>query len=162
MLSTRVLFEFGKDIAKIVRMVMDSNVGINYKVKPPTNTLTDSNIYKELVVMSTNDGDLIFDIVLNDYITYIEKGRRKGAINNGKKKMVKMPPVEPIVRWARSKGIPTDNNTIWAIRKAISRDGIKARPIMARVFDELKRNWNDGWSDHLFDKIMEHIDKFFA
>lgn len=154
MLGTRVMYEFGKDIAKIVRMVMDSNVGINYKAKPPTNTLTDSNIYKELVVMSTNDGDLIFDIVLNDYITYIESGRRKGA---------KMPPVEPIERWYRQKfGEAPDNNTIWAIRKAISRDGIKARPIMARVFDELDEAWNNGkWSDRLFDIIMEKIDNFF-
>lgn len=153
MLGTRVMYEFGKDIAKIVRMVMDSNVGINYKVKPPTNTITDSNIYKELVAMSTNDGDLIFDIVLNDYITYIESGRRKGA---------KMPPVEAIESWYRDKfGMTPDNDTLWAIRKAIVRDGIKARPIMARVFDELDNAWENGWADRLFDIIMEQVDKFF-
>lgn len=151
MLSTRVLYEFGKDIAKIVRMVMESNVGVNQKVG--RNTLTDSNIYRELVVMSTNNGDLIFDIVLNDYIEFIESGRRKGA---------KMPPVEAIESWYRQKfGETPDNNTLWAIRKAIARDGIEARPIMARVFDELDNAWDNSWADRLFDIIMEQVTKFF-
>lgn len=148
---TRVMFEIGKDIAKLVREIMDSNVGMNMKVGK--NTLSDSDLYRELSVRSTSDGDLVFDLMLNDYIQYIENGRRKGA---------KFPPIEPILQWCRKKGLPTDNSTIFLIRRAISRDGIAARPIMARVFDELDRNWNDGWADHIFDKIMEHIDKFFA
>ena len=148
---TRVMYEIGSDIAKLVREIMDSNVGMNMKVGK--NTLSDSDLYRELSVRSTSDGDLVFDIMLNDYITYIENGRRKGA---------KFPPIEPIIQWCRKKGLPTDNSTIFLIRRAISRDGIAARPIMARVFDELYRNWNDGWADHIFNKIMEHIDKFFA
>lgn len=148
---TRVMYEIGKDIAKLVREIMDSNVGMNMKVGK--NTLSDSDLYRELSVRSTSDGDLVFDIMLNDYIQYIENGRRKGA---------KFPPIEPIIQWCRKKGLPTDNSTIFLIRRAISRDGIAARPIMARVFDELDMNWNDGWADHIFNKIMEHIDKFFA
>lgn len=147
---TRIMYEFGKDIAKIVRMVMESNVGINSKTGH--NTLSESDIYRQLSVISTSDGDLVFDIMLNDYITYIESGRRKGA---------KMPPVEPIVRWARKHGIPTDNSTIYLIRRAISRDGIKPRPIMAKVFEELDNSWDDGWSDRLFKIIIEQLDKFF-
>lgn len=147
---TRIMFEFGKSIAELVRMVMDSNVGINNKVGK--NTLSKSGIYRTLSVRATNDGDLILDIVLNDYIQYIESGRRKGA---------KFPPVEPIVRWCKERGIPTDNSTIFLIRRAISRDGIAARPIMAKVFDELDRSWENEWSDRLFDIIMEQINKFF-
>ena len=147
---TRIMYEFGKDIAKIVRMVMDSNVGINKK--SGNNTLSDSDIYRELSVISTNDGDLVFDIMLNDYITFIESGRRQGA---------KMPPVEPIVRWAKKHGIPTDNSTIYLIRRAISRDGIQPRPIMATVFNELDKEWQKDWSDRLFNIIIEQIDKFF-
>ena len=145
----KIVMEFSKDIMALVRMVMESNVGINSKTG--SNTLVNSNIYKTLSVRATNDGDLIFDIILNDYLVYIENGRRKGA---------KMPPIEPIVRWARSKGIPTDNSTIYLIRRAISRDGIKARPFMAHVMEEVDREW-DGVADELFNKIMEEIDKFF-
>lgn len=144
-----IVMEFSKDIMALVRMVMESNVGINSKVG--VNTLVNSQIYKTLSVRATNDGDLIFDIILNDYLVFIENGRRKGA---------KMPPVEPIVRWARSKGIPTDNSTIYLIRRAISRDGIKARPFMAHVMEEIDGEW-DGVADELFNKIMEEIDKFF-
>lgn len=146
----KIVMEFSKDLMQIVRMVMESNVGINEKVGE--NTLVKSNIYKSLSVRATNDGDLIFDIILNDYLTFIESGRRKGA---------KMPPVEPIVRWCKSKGISTDNSTIFLIRRAISRDGIRPRPIMQYVFDEIDREWNDGLADEIFSKIMEEIDKFF-
>lgn len=142
--------EFSKDIMSLVRMVMESNVGINAKVG--VNTLTNSDIYKTLSVRATNDGDLVFDIILNDYIQYIESGRRKGA---------KFPPVEPIVEWCRKKGIPTDNSTVFLIRRAISRDGIKPRPILAHVFEEFDRNWNDGAADEIFNKIIEEINKWF-
>jgi hypothetical protein len=146
----KIVMEFSKDLMTLVRMVMESNVGINDKVG--RNTLVDSNIYKTLSVKATNDGDLIFDIILNDYLVFIESGRRKGA---------KMPPVEPIVRWARSRGIPTDNSTIFLIRRAISRDGIKPRPFMAHVLEEIDREWDDSLADKLFEKIMEIIDNFF-
>ena len=146
----KIVMEFSKDLMTLVRMVMESNVGINSKTG--SNTLVNSNIYKTLSVKATNDGDLVFDIILNDYLVYIENGRRKGA---------KMPPVEPIVRWAKQHGIPTDNSTIFLIRRAISRDGIKARPFMAHVMEEVDWEWRNNLSDKLFDKIMEEIDKFF-
>lgn len=149
MLGTKVMYAIGKDIAKIVRTVMESNVGINSKVG--VNTLSNSNLYNDLSVIATNDGDLVFDLMLNDYLTFIESGRRKGA---------KMPPVEPIIRWCRQKGIPTDNSTVYLIRRAISRDGIKARPFMVHVFEEIDREW-DSWADEIFNLIMDEIDKFF-
>lgn len=146
----KIVMEFSKDLMTLVRMVMESNVGINSKTG--SNTLVNSNIYKTLSVKATNDGDLIFDIILNDYLTFIESGRRKGA---------KFPPVEPIVKWARSRGIPTDNSTIFLIRRAISRDGIKPRPFMAHVLEEIDREWDDQLADELFNKLISEIDKFF-
>lgn len=146
----KIVMEFSKDIMDLVRMVMESNVGINEKVG--RNTLVGSDIYKSLSVAATNDGDLVFDIILNDYLVYIENGRRKGA---------KMPPVEPIVRWARKHGIPTDNSTIFLIRRAISRDGIKPRPFMVYVMEDIDREWDENLADELFNKIMQEIEKFF-
>ena len=146
----KIVTEFSKDLMTLVRMVMESNVGVNQKVG--TNTLVGSDIYKSLSVRATHDGDLVFDIILNDYIVFIESGRRKGA---------KMPPVEPIIRWARSRGIPTDNGTIYLIRRAISREGIRPRPILQYVFEEVDREWDEKLADKLFNKIMEEVDKFF-
>ena len=145
-----IVMEFSKDIMSLVRMVMESNVGINKKTN--TNTLINSNIYNTLSVHATNDGDLVFDILLNDYIAYIESGRRKGA---------KMPPVEPIVMWAKKHGIPSDNSTIFLIRRAISRDGIK---LVTNLNGGSTRSFiclNDNIANKLFDKITLELDKFF-
>ena len=94
----------------------------------------------------------MFDIILNDYLTFIESGRRKGA---------DMPPVEPIIEWAKKHGIPTDNGTIYLIRRAISRDGIAPRPFMDKVFADIDDVWDKNWADELFDEIMRMINDFF-
>ena len=134
---SKIVMEFSKDIMDIVRVVMESNI--------------DSDSYKNLKVIAKNDGDLVFDIILNDYLKFIESGRRKGA---------DMPPVEPIVRWARSRGIPTDNSTIFLIRRAISRDGIAPRPFMATVMEQIDLNM-PNWYDKIFDEITKLINDFF-
>lgn len=149
-MNNRLVIEFTKDIMVLVHAVMESDALVNVKVG--RNTIVGSDIYNALEVNATNDGDLVFDILLNDYIAYIESGRRKGA---------KMPPVEPIVRWARKHGIPTDNSTIFLIRRAISRDGIAPRPFMDKVFAEVDNAWDNAWSDELFDEIMTMINDFF-
>jgi hypothetical protein len=146
----RLVMEFTKDIMMLVQAVMEGQELVNHKVS--RNTIIGSDIYKNLQVKATNDGDLVFDILLNDYLTYIESGRRKGA---------KFPPVEPIVKWARKRGIPTDNSTIFLIRRAISRDGIAPRPFMEKVFEDIDYAWDKGWADELFDEIMKLINDFF-
>ena len=139
------------DILEIARMILESNNLINNKVG--RNTIApDSDLYKDLKVLARDDGDIVFDLMLNDYLVFIESGRRAGA---------KFPPVEPIVRWAKKRGIPTDNSTIFLIRRAISRDGISPRPFMAYIFEEIDERWDNEWSDKIFDKIMERIDNFF-
>lgn len=145
----KFVMEFTKEIMDLVRTVMESNLLDNHKVG--RNTIIGSDIYKTLQVKATNDGDLVFDIMLNDYLTYIESGRRKGA---------KMPPVEPIVKWARKHGIPTDNSTIFLIRRAISRDGIQPRPFMATVMEQIDMDMPNKY-DELFEEIMKIITDFF-
>ena len=141
---SKIVTEFTKDIMQLVSAVMEGQALGNNK--------SSSDIYKNLQVKATNDGDLVFDIILNDYLTFIESGRRKGA---------DMPPVEAIVEWARSRGIPTDNSTIFLIRRAISRDGIAPRPFMDKVFADIDDVWDKNWADELFDEIMRMINDFF-
>lgn len=134
---SKIVMEFSKDIMDIVRVVMESNI--------------DSDSYKNLKVIAKNDGDLVLDIILNDYLEFIESGRRKGA---------DMPPVEAIVEWAKKHGIPTDNSTIFLIRRAISRDGIAPRPFMATVMEQIDLNM-PNWYDKIFDEITKLINDFF-
>ena len=141
---SKIVTEFTKDIMQLVHAVMDGQDLDSNK--------SSSGIYKNLQVKATNDGDLVFDIILNDYLKFIESGRRKGA---------DMPPVKPIVEWAKKHGIPTDNGTIYLIRRAISRDGIAPRPFMDKVFADIDYVWDKDWADELFDEIMRMINDFF-
>ena len=146
----KFVIELSKEIMDLVREVMSSNLLINNKVGE--NTIAPSSmIYRNLQVKATNDGDLVYDIILNDYLTFIESGRRSGA---------KMPPVEPIVKWARARGIPTDNSTIFLIRRAIARDGIAPRPFMAIVMEQIDLMM-PNWTDALFEEIMKIITEYF-
>ena len=141
---SKIVTEFTKDIMQLVSAAMEGQDLDNNK--------SSSDIYKNLQVKATNDGDLVFDIILNDYLTFIESGRRKGA---------DMPPVEAIVEWAKKHDIPTDNSTIFLIRRAISRDGIAPRPFMDKVFKDIDDVWDKNWADELFDEIMRMINDFF-
>lgn len=141
---SKIVTEFTKDIMQLVHAVMEGQDLDNNK--------SGSDIYKNLQVKATNDGDLVFDIILNDYLKFIESGRRKGA---------DMPPVEAIVEWAKKHDIPTDNSTIFLIRRAISRDGIAPRPFMDKVFEDIDDVWDKNWADELFDEIMRMINDFF-
>ena len=140
---SKIVMEFTKDIMQLVNAVMEGQDLASNK--------TSSDIYKNLQVNATNDGDLVFDIILNDYLEFIESGRRKGA---------DMPPVEPIVEWAKKHGIPTDNSTIFLIRRAISRDGIAPRPFMATVMEQIDLDM-PNWYDKIFDEITKLINDFF-
>lgn len=146
-----ILVEIGKDILDIVRAVMASDVGINSKTG--TNTLKDSDIYKELKVLARKDGDLVYDLMVNQYIDYIENGRRAGA---------KWPPTKAIEDWYKKKfhRMPT-NSTLFLIRRSIAEQGIRPRKIFDAVFERLDKTFDDKWSDDIFNLIIEELDKYF-
>lgn len=137
---TQIMGAIAQDIDTIVKQAMTA-------VK-----LQDSNLYKELeVIADDNEGDLVFGIILNDYVEYVESGRRSG----------KMPPLQPIEDWCKRHGIPTNNSVLYAIRKMIGEEGIRPRPFLDEVFQEIDKKWNNEWSDAIFDDIMKIIDNFF-
>ena len=144
----RIAREIANEVVAFVHAVMEGETGINMKVN--INTLVDSELFKS--VQSNADGNIVINLLLNDYIIYVESGRRAGA---------KMPPFEPIYEWAKRKGLPTDNNTIWAICKAIARDGIAARPVMSTAFQLIDDRWDSDWSDRIFNEIIEELERYF-
>ena len=107
------------------------------KDKVATRTLVDTLDYKTL--KATNEIDL--QILAASYLKYVDKGRypyEKGINKNGK-----MPPVKPIIEWAKVKGITPDNRkgyktmeqVGWAIARKIGREGIKP----TNVIEDSKR-----------------------
>ena len=137
-----------EDVMNITADIMASNLMLN---KKGINTIApDSKIFKEMYAKAS--GNIVIQLLLNDYVYYIESGRKAGS---------KFPPIQPIVQWAKKRGIPTDNSTIFLIRRAIAEDGIKPRPFMYKVLETIDKKWEGEWSSELFNELTKIIDEFF-
>ena len=140
---------FAEDVMNITADIMASSMLVNDKVG--RNTISqDSNIFKEMYAKAS--GNIVIQLLLNDYVQYIESGRKAGS---------KFPPIQPIVQWAKKRGIPTDNSTIFLIRRAIAEDGIRPRPFMYKVLETIDKKWDGEWSSELFNELTKIIDEFF-
>lgn len=140
---------FAEDVMNITADIMASSMLVNNKVG--RNTIApDSNIFKEMYAKAS--GNIVIQLLLNDYVQYIESGRKAGS---------KFPPIQPIVQWAKKRGIKTDNSTIFLIRRAIAEDGIKPRPFMYKVLETIDNKWDGEWSSELFNELTKIIDEFF-
>ena len=139
---------FAEDVMNITADIMASNLMLN---KKGINTIApDSKIFKEMYAKAS--GNIVIQLLLNDYVQYIESGRKAGS---------KFPPIQPIVQWAKKRNIPTDNSTIFLIRRAIAEDGIRPRPFMYKVLDTIDSKWDGEWSSDLFNELTKIIDEFF-
>lgn len=140
---------FAEDVMNITADIMASSMLVNDKVG--RNTISpNSEIFKEMYANAS--GNIVIQLLLNDYVQYIESGRKAGS---------KFPPIQPIVQWAKKRGIPTDNSTIFLIRRAIAEDGIRPRPFMYKVLDTIDKKWDREWSSELFQELTKIIDEFF-
>ena len=140
---------FAEDVMNITADIMASSMLVNDKVG--RNTISpNSDIYKEMYAKAS--GNIVIQLLLNDYVQYIESGRKAGS---------KFPPIQPIVNWAKKRDIPTDNSTIFLIRRAIAEDGIRPRPFMYKVLNTIDKKWDGEWSSELFNELTKIIDEFF-
>ena len=140
---------FAEDVMNITADIMASSVMVNNKVG--RNTIApNSDIFKEMYAKAS--GNIVIELLLNDYVQYIESGRKKGS---------NPPPIEAIRQWAKNKLGKEDNLTIYKIRSAIVRDGIKPRPFMYKVLETIDRKWDGEWSSELFQELTKIIDEFF-
>jgi hypothetical protein len=91
-------------------------------------------LYDSISYTITPDGDVNF--FYEDYGNYVESGRKPGA---------RMPPVGPIMQWAKVKGLPqfrdkkgrfiSNESRGWIIAKAIGRDGFRPVKFFSNAFD---------------------------
>jgi len=141
-----------EEVKAIVRAVLDSPAGINKKVKFNTLGKDKSRLYDDVMTALQNSDNIVITLLLNHYIQFIESGRRAGA---------RMPPFTPIYEWCKRKGLSTSNDFVWAVCKAISRDGIEPRPIMSSVFTIIDEKFDGDWSDRIFDELTKRLDDIF-
>ena len=139
---------FAEDVMNITADIMASNLMLN---KKGINTIApNSDIFKEMEAKAS--GNIVIELLLNNYVKYIESGRKAGS---------KFPPIEAIREWAKKKLGKQDNSTIFLIRRAIAEDGIKPRPFMYKVLNTIDKKWDGEWSSELFQELTKIIDEFF-
>lgn len=144
----KIAKEITNDIFNIIQLIKSSNIGINEKVNK--NTLSKSKVLENVKYQLQSSLDI--NIIYQPYVEYIEHGRRKGA---------KFPPIEPIIKWCKQKGIPTENSTIFLIRRAISRDGIKPRPIVQQMLNNIDEEFNNKYYELIFNEIITILNTYF-
>lgn len=94
-----------------------------------TKAIATGDLIKSLNIQieKTADGAII-SLAGNDYITFIEKGRKRG----------KYAPIKPLERWVMAKGIASDAKKVkaiaFAINNKIKKEGIKPRPILENAY----------------------------
>lgn len=149
----KIVEEIGRDIVALAQFVIDNDsIGMNKKTG--RNTLKDSLLIRDVdsrFSFGGNGDNVVIEVLFNNYVDYIEKGRHPG----------KMPPVSALKEWAQSRGIPTDNGTLYAIANAIKRDGIEGRPILATLEQRIEDNFENDWADKLFEAMRSELNEYF-
>lgn len=148
--TIQVVEQICRDIVSMAQAIMDNDtIGSNRKTGQ--NSLRDSALRNNVKASVAVGNNVVIDVLFDNYIEYIENGRRPG----------KMPPISALKDWARSRNIPDDNNTLFAIANAIKRDGFAGRPILATLEQEIENRFQDEWGDMIFEALTEEITKYF-
>lgn len=111
------------------QVVAQAKSNLLQKNKKVTGTL-----YNSLSYEVNKDGGVTF--FYEDYGEYVESGRKKGI----------MPPVGPLIKWAKAKGLEqfrdkkgkfvSNEQRGWAIAMGIKKNGIKAFPFYQDAIDQ--------------------------
>lgn len=140
------------EILAIFREVLDGPLGVNDKVNFNTLGKNKSRLYDECLTRLEASDDIVVDLLVNNYVVFVESGRRAGA---------RKPPFQAIYDWAKRKGLSTSNSFIWSVIQSIVNDGISPRPVISKMFEVIDKRWDDSWSDQIFDEITKVLDDLF-
>lgn len=136
------------DILDVMVEVLESDVAVNDKTD--TNTLKRSNLRRNMTVNESFPRFIYFEYF--DYLEYIERGRRPN---------IRKVPISALREWARRKGIPSDNSTLYAIQQSIYKAGISPRPIMETFQRNLDKEMGEDMLDGIYEAITDLLDKYF-
>lgn len=138
-----------REILSLFREVLSNAIN-----KKTGTSLENSHLSHDAEVHHSEQGESdLFNLLYNEYMGYIEWRRPP--------KYGKKPPIRVLIPWAKERGIPTDNKTLWAISTSIWKFGWEARPIIAPLETLLDERWDNYWSDYSFNLIITELDKYF-
>lgn len=139
--TMRVLNSIAEDILSLSHLILDENGLQNSALKDDVRCTVEAS------------DNAVIRILFNDYIDYLENGRKP---NSGE-----VPPISDLREWAQRKGIPATNDVLYAIAETIKKQGMAARPILARLEEQIEKSFSKEWADQLFEVIVEELEAFF-
>ena len=137
------IYEAFKKLAETVKTVIKTTMVENGKPE-------DSHIVEDL--KSEAVGMDLVRVLIHDYYAYI---------NNGSHYTQYPPPIDAIRAWCEEKLHTTDNSVVFAVREAIFKRGIKARPFMGDVISAIDDLY-ESFGDEVFEIFCEEIDKMMG
>ena len=138
--------KIAKELMIVWRQLMASEYAINVK---SNTTLEFSNLDNEAKI---EKNDWTFNLFYNDYLQYVESGRKAGATPV---------PIRPLIDWMKQKGISNDVRVAYAIRESIYQLGIPARPLLEPFSAMLDERFERKIFDEIFNTIIIELDKYF-
>lgn len=137
------IYEAFNKLAETVKTVIKASMVEN-------GVAEDSHIVEDL--KSEAVGIDLVRVLIHDYYAYI---------NNGSHYTQYPPPIEPIRAWCEEKLHTTDNSVVFAVREAIFKRGLKARPFMGDIILAIDDLY-ESFGDEVFEIFCEEIDKMMG
>ena len=134
------IYDAFKKLAETVKTVIKASMVEN-------GIAEDSNIVEDLKTEAV--GMDLVRVMVHDYYTYIDSGSHYTQYP---------PPLEAVRAWCEEKLHTTDNNVVFAVREAIFKRGLKARPVVGDVSESIDELY-EGFGDEVFGIFCEEVDK---
>ena len=142
--------ELAKKITREIMIVWRQLMASDYAVNVKSNTTLEfSNLDTQAKI---ENNDWVFDLFYNDYLQYIEEGRKPKA---------RKVPIRPLIDWMKRNLISDDVRVAYAIRESIYKLGIPARPLLEPFGEMLDERFEQKIYDEIFNTIIIELDKYF-
>lgn len=145
-LANKIAKQLSREIMYVWRELMSSDFAVNVK---SNTTLEFTNLDVQAKI---EENDFTFNLFYNDYLEYIESGRKP------KERKV---PIRPLIDWMKKNFISDDVRVAYAIRESIYQLGIPQRPLLQPFGDMLDKRFEEKLYDYIFNTITEKLDKYF-
>ena len=137
------IYDAFKKLAETVKTIIKASMVEN-------GIAEDSHIVEDL--KSEAVGMDLVRVLIHDYYAYI---------NNGSHYTQYPPPIDAIRAWCEEKLHTTDNSVVFAVREAIFKRGLKARPFMGDIILAIDDLY-ESFGDEVFEIFCEEIDKMMG
>lgn len=142
--------DLAKKITREIMIVWRQLMSSDYSVNVKSNTTLEFSRLDTQAKIENNDW--VFDLFYNDYLQYIEEGRKPKA---------RKVPIRPLIDWMKRNLISDDVRVAFAIRESIYQLGIPARPLLEPFGEMLDKRFEEKIYDEIFNTIITNLDKYF-